>query len=787
MAISNGLSDRNVLNGGVICEAGQQMFGTGTERQDIRTMDGMASSPAEHRNQGIGRREDVRQIAEMPAYRTIHAGTSSEIWFPPTQIKKMLGDHLRSATRPCRICYHEVLTDAPNPGLYITSFGRISFPFLERDIDMIIDASNLSQTEEVEDTAAPKTTWEVPSHMVELRNPSWDRLLTSLLSRISSELEIGKTGRGILATKPTLILYEPNSVVDPSKCLFSKSPTFGFLDITLPSTYTGGELCAEHDGRKETISILERSEFDCSCLAWFSNVGSTSAPLSSGHRLVLRYTLEHTLPGPICRAMPLTQEILQLRSILTSWTKQIDKVEHGVLAYVLNDRYEEERLGQTKLSGPDQLAVAQLIEACAETGFFLCLSNLSARIVTRDKIGGSRRTWQQADHPDSSFQLGRIVGLDGKELLGDYHMDLEEDDIVQAQPFNDDSYVIDQNSDNYEHCLIKLFRKTVMIIMPLEARVPFFYGTAAPDYNSRVKELLAHFCPLSSSAVEHSTMIGEVRSVCDAVLSTISWDPDRLQCFASGYSPEVHSFVLKAISLLGDKLLLARACPIGFANLGNFKVLEAAAKAFEVNWLNSSLSQQMATMPDFLSRCIAIGKIQKFLGDVAWVNGLYELAMDALKFTTDRDIEGVIKVATAWEKDNRLQSILIPTLKKNLKGKDMVLTLLSQLSAEKQIPHCVFEELMPQSIEHFMVKKPEPQRAYCHQHMSNVLLHCHNLGLASTLLQVVSKISFAAYKAIPNELENDYLGFLGKLATTIDRTKCMALPLFQPGTVPTHH
>lgn len=123
--------------------------------------------------------------------------------------------------------------------------------------------------------------------------------------------------------------------------------------------------------------------------------------------------------------------------------------------------------------------------------------------------------------------------------------------------------------------------------MPLEARTPFFYGVSAPDYNHRVRELLIRFCSIPRSTVASVQLEGETREVCEAVLSTISWDPDRIHSFASGYATEVQSYTLKAIQFLGDKALLAKACPIGFASSENYRVLDTAAKAFGSHWLKS--------------------------------------------------------------------------------------------------------------------------------------------------------------------------------------------------------
>ncbi|CZS93846.1 uncharacterized protein RCO7_08023 [Rhynchosporium graminicola] len=683
------------------------------------------------------------------------------------------GDHLRSVKRPRRTFYHDLLKDAPNPGLFVEDSGPVAFPFLERDIKCIIEANERSALEnKTAETPTRKTNWEVPCDKIKLNNPSWERLIAVVLSSISSELEIEPTGRGILATRPFLVLYGPNSTVVPFKSP-SESPVFGFLDVTLPSKYTEGELHIQHDGRKEAVPSIERSEYDCYCLAWFANVVSTSSPISEGYRLVLRYTLEHRLAGPTCCAIPRAQEVMKLQSILTSWTKQKDQVAHKVLGYVLTDRYENAQLDHIKFSNSDQLAVAQLIEACAEAGFFLSLSNLTARIASQADREKSSKGRKRGDCPRDSFQLGRIVDLDGKELLGCYRMDFKEEDIVQDRPFEDQGYILDEELEEYDDCAIKLYRKTVVILMPLEARVSFLYGPSAPDYNARVKEILAHFCSFSKSVVEFVELENDIRQICDAVLLTISWNPEHVG--NSGYARDVHSWVLKAIRLLGDQALLRRAFPIGFTSLDDFEVLYSASKNITPNWLNDSLGQQIADTTDFLSKSGIIGKIEKFISSI-WIDIQYESAIEGLNFGTNENFEEVIHAAACLENDSRLETILIPSIKRRLLGNEMIMLLLSQLSVEKQIPNSVFEALVPQSIEHFVVNK---HKAQFYQSMSTILLHSHDLGLSMQFQQAISKISHAASKASLDELENDYLGFLGKFVATIDKANCMALPIVQ--------
>lgn len=80
--------------------------------------------------------------------------------------------------------------------------------------------------------------------------------------------------------------------------LFAKSPVFGFLDITLPSKYTGGDRHVEFDGRQEVITRAEKSEYDCSCLAWVSKSRPSTDQLLILQVLECRIDQHSHLCGP---------------------------------------------------------------------------------------------------------------------------------------------------------------------------------------------------------------------------------------------------------------------------------------------------------------------------------------------------------------------------------------------------------------------------------------------------------------------------------------------------------
>ncbi|CAL3964950.1 unnamed protein product [Diplocarpon coronariae] len=725
--------------------------------------------------------KEVRQqraAAETPRHSELSIGRIAaleEILYPPDQIKKILADHLRSATRSSKTCYHEFLKDAPNPGLFLSGYRAVAFPILDRDIACIIGASEQSRI----DPGDKINMWTVPNEKVELRNPSWNTLLASVLSKVDSEMGILDSGRGIVASKPMLILYGSGSRVNSGQCLTSKPTVFGFLDITLPSNYTGGEFSLSFDGKEELFKASEAAEYDCSCLAWFSNVLPASVPVTSGHRLVLRYMLEHKQSGPVCCAMPREQEILQAKNILTSWSKQKNKVKHKVLGQLLDGHYEDGNLKHMQVSKSDKLTIAHLQDACDGTGFYLCLSNLTARVVCLSKSDTHERC--QTERFGYSIKLGQIFDLDGNEILGDHEMDFEANDIIQEGTFDDDRWVVDNPSHSNKHFSLKFFEKTVLIIMPTENRMPFLCGLRALDHDSTVRDLLVRFASLPATAAGYEEAQKDVRNICDTVLSTTSWKSRQGPRPDGVFSDGAQADVLKAVIHLNDPVLLERAIPLGVTSVENYQTLSNTAKQYGSGWLESKFDTQISAAPDFLGRCQIINKIGRWLSP-GWVTMQYEKAMQILTFNSTNDVEGMLTVVKLWATNYRLHHILIPIVKMNLKGKDIILVVLSALSESRQVPDPVFQEILPQLLEQFIanVSKGEVSlRKYNHQALANVLRHCHALNLSSILSQIITHISNIASNALPEDLETAYLDFLRVLAETIDSPTYLQSPVFQ--------
>lgn len=137
---------------------------------------------------------------------------------PEEEIKHRLKHTLDCIESAGLFAYHEQLKDAPNPGLHIEGAGTLAFPLSERDIQTIITASGqppLQDGTHSENTLPPvRNVWEVSAEKLRLNNCSWRKLQQNILDTILDQLGISHE-KGAELMEPTLILYQPGSVVKP--------------------------------------------------------------------------------------------------------------------------------------------------------------------------------------------------------------------------------------------------------------------------------------------------------------------------------------------------------------------------------------------------------------------------------------------------------------------------------------------------------------------------------------------------------------------------------------------
>lgn len=125
-----------------------------------------------------------------------------------------LYDIFESLERP--LACHDILPNAPNPGLTIKGFGTIGFPLSERDVTVIVAASIQKNSvsglaQEPGAQSAGGNAWRVPAELLRLDNPAWKTTLAATLKKVYLEMRIKSSGMGLRARLSSLVLFGTGS------------------------------------------------------------------------------------------------------------------------------------------------------------------------------------------------------------------------------------------------------------------------------------------------------------------------------------------------------------------------------------------------------------------------------------------------------------------------------------------------------------------------------------------------------------------------------------------------
>ena len=144
-------------------------------------------------------------------------------------------------------------------------------------------------------------------------------------------------------------------------------------------------------------------------------------PLESGHRLVLRYSLEHQRDGTVCSKLSRSEEISKLKSIIP----QCNAFGSILKSYYGSDDYSRESsLSYESLEQEDRELVSKIKEACDGSTCSVFLVNLDSCIAEeRDKSDlDSEYGYDGYDGYDlrvleDKHKLADIIDADGHKLF----------------------------------------------------------------------------------------------------------------------------------------------------------------------------------------------------------------------------------------------------------------------------------------------------------------------------------------------------------------------------------
>jgi hypothetical protein len=159
--------------------------------------------------------------------------------------------------------------------------------------------------------------------------------------------------------------------------------------------------------------------------------------------LVLTYSLVHSTLGPNELSAGSNKSIAKVNSLFSYWKKNIDH-ETSALAFMLNDRVDDEILSYSALKGEDLRVVTLLRDAGEIYDFSVYLGGMKRWIPLNEEYEDYEFHYErELDQSDAKSMLSRVVELDGTEVAKD--MDFE-DVLIQEDAF-DDVEPDDEDSD----------------------------------------------------------------------------------------------------------------------------------------------------------------------------------------------------------------------------------------------------------------------------------------------------------------------------------------------------
>lgn len=401
-------------------------------------------------------------VSESAKSRASSASSIHEIH----EIKQAITDYL-DASADGSFATSGSLPDAVNPGLLLKGVGKIGLPLSERDAKAIINISREAPSGESTEENIKESERKicgVEADRIKFRNPRWSKTVQYAVSKSVEQLGVLGGESSVRADLHKMLLYEGSGLPSTIHDSYAVSGRIGTLVIALPSEHEGGEAVVRLGKQKSTLSITEPREFSYSYMAWYADADYSVEPVSSGYRLVLTYDLIHQI-GDIKAARPssvLNDHRAAINSALEAWKERLgdDETMTDMLVHLFESEYLQEKLGLQALEGSDQVQSLRLHEACQDHGFSTLLGQLEC---TNRRNGYDE---EDEEDRDQDWKLAKLFTLEGVCIAE--NLDVEQDSIIQNQPFENESPDEEQCDDWYEEGgeLTEIYKRSCVVIVP---------------------------------------------------------------------------------------------------------------------------------------------------------------------------------------------------------------------------------------------------------------------------------------------------------------------------------
>jgi hypothetical protein len=255
--------------------------------------------------------------------------------------------------------------------LQVEGFGRVRFPVTPAKARKLLGLGRPARFGRGEQTLTDpdvRDTWEIPKHLV---RAEWnDATLKVILATVKEELGLPNAAE-LTADLHSLLVYETNQHFLVHQDSEKDDSMVGTLVVTLPSSYTGGDLMVGHN---EEWKAYRGSKTALSLVAFYADCRHEVLRVTSGYRITLTYNL--LLHGDTSRPEGDDGTVAELADLLREHFSTPVPRYYGApaidlpnrLVYLLDHQYTPRGLTWRRLKGADARRVSLLRTAARQAG-----------------------------------------------------------------------------------------------------------------------------------------------------------------------------------------------------------------------------------------------------------------------------------------------------------------------------------------------------------------------------------------------------------------------------------
>ena len=255
--------------------------------------------------------------------------------------------------------------------LEVEGFGVVRFPVTPAKARKLLglgEPARFGRGEETVTDPEVRDTWEIPKHLV---RAEWnDAALTDILATVKEEFGLPNAAQ-LTADLHALLVYETNQHFLAHQDSEKDDSMIGTLVVTLPSSYTGGELMVGHN---EEWKAYRGSKTALSLVAFYADYRHEVLKVQAGYRITLTYNL--LLRGDTSRPEGDEGTVTELADLLREhFSTPVPRYCRGPaadppnrLVYLLDHEYTPRALRWSRLKGADASRVSMLGEAANWAG-----------------------------------------------------------------------------------------------------------------------------------------------------------------------------------------------------------------------------------------------------------------------------------------------------------------------------------------------------------------------------------------------------------------------------------